>query len=297
MSAEITILILTMNEEDNLPNALASVADLAHRVVVVDSGSTDRTVEIAREAGADVYVNTFVNHAIQVNWGLDNTDITTPWILRLDADEVVLPDLARFIREDLDSLADDVDGIQIRRRIHFLGRWIKHGDCYPNYVLRIFKTGRARCEMAFMDEHMVVEGRTKEVAADIRDENTKPLRWWTAKHNWYSDRELFELLEKETAAAQPGAVEPRFFGSPVERRRWFKTVVYSRVPLAWRSWLYFLYRYYFKLGFLDGPEGRIYHFLQAYWYRFLVDAKLYEAKKYPRIKEELIEEISQSLKD
>ena len=297
MSTEITILILTMNEEDNLPNALASVADFADRVVVVDSGSTDRTVEIAREAGADVYENPFVNHAIQVNWGLDNTDITTPWIFRLDADEVVLPELARFLREDLSALPEDVDGIQIRRRIHFLGRWIRHGGCYPNYVLRIFRTGRARCEMAFMDEHMVVEGRTREVDADIRDENTKPLRWWTAKHNWYSDRELFELLEKESAAAQPGAVRPRFFGTPVERKRWFKTNVYGRVPLAWRSWLYFLYRYYFKLGFLDGPEGRIYHFLQAYWYRFLVDAKLFEATKYPRIKDDLVDEISQSLKD
>ena len=297
MSSEITILILTMNEEDNLPNALASVADFADRVVVVDSGSTDRTLEIAREAGADVYENPFVNHAIQVNWGLDNTDIATPWIFRLDADEVVLPELARFLREDLAALAEDVDGIQIRRRIHFLGRWIRHGGCYPNYVLRIFRTGRARCEMAFMDEHMVVEGRTRELDADIRDENTKPLRWWTAKHNWYSDRELFELLEKETAAAQPGAVLPRLFGTPVERKRWFKTNVYGRVPLAWRSWLYFLYRYYFKLGFLDGPEGRIYHFLQAYWYRFLVDAKLFEANKYPRIKNELVDEISQSLKD
>jgi glycosyltransferase involved in cell wall biosynthesis len=137
MSADLTILILTKNEELNLPNALASVADLAQRVVVVDSGSTDRTVEIAREAGADVYENPFVNHAIQVNWGLDNTEISTPWIFRLDADEVVLPELARFLREDLDSLADDVDGIQIRRRIHFLGRWIKHGGCNPNKEMQL----------------------------------------------------------------------------------------------------------------------------------------------------------------
>ena len=297
MPADITILILTMNEEDNLPKALASVADFAGRVVVVDSGSTDRTVEIARESGADVYVNEFVNHAIQVNWSLDNTDITTPWIFRLDADEVVLPELSRFLREELASVPDDVNGIEIRRRIHFLGRWIRHGGAYPNHLVRIFRTGRARCEMAFMDEHMVVEGRTHRVDADISDENAKPLRWWTAKHNWYSDRELFEILEKETAAAQPGAVRPRFTGSQVERTRWLKLNVYGRVPLAWRSWLYYLYRYYFKLGFLDGPEGRIYHFLQAYWYRFLVDAKLFEARKYPRIRERLIEEISRSLKD
>ena len=297
MSAEITILILTMNEEDNLPQALESVSGFADRVVVVDSGSTDRTVEIARAAGADVYENPFVNHSIQVNWALDNTGITTPWIFRLDADEVVLPDLARFIQDDLAAVGDDVGGIQIRRRIHFLGRWIRHGGTYPNYVLRIFRTDRGRCEMAFMDEHMVVEGRTIQINADIKDENTKSLRWWTAKHNWYSDRELFELLEKEQVATQPGAVEAKLLGTPVERKRWFKTHLYGRVPTTFRSWLYFMYRYYLKLGFLDGREGRIYHFLQGYWYRFLVDAKLYESKKYPRIKDDLVKEISQSLKD
>ena len=149
--------------------------------------------------------------------------------------------------------------------------------------------------MAFMDEHMVVEGGVEKVNADIKDENTKPLRWWTTKHNWYSDRELFEIFEKEKAAAQPGFLQPRLFGTAVERRRWMKARIYARIPLAWRSWLYYLFRYYLKLGFLDGPQGRIYHFLQAYWYRFLVDAKVFEARKYPKIKEKLIDEISKSL--
>ena len=295
MSADITILILTMNEEENLPKALASVAGFARRVVVVDSGSTDRTVEIAREAGADVYVNPFVNHAMQVNWGIDNADISTAWTFRLDADEEVLPDLARFIERELDGIPSDVDGIEIRRRIHFLGRWIRHGGAYPNFVMRIFRTGRGRCEMAYMDEHMVVEGDVRQVKADIKDENTKSLRWWTAKHNWYSDRELFEIFEKEAAATKPGYVKPRLLGTAVQRKRWLKTNVYGRVPLAWRSLLYYLYRYYLKLGFLDGPQGRIYHFLQAYWYRFLVDAKVFEARKYPRIREELLKEISSSM--
>ena len=297
MSADITVLILTLNEECNLPRALESVSSFARRVVVVDSGSTDRTVEIAREAGAEVYEHSFVNHAIQVNWGLDNTGISTPWIFRLDADEIVMPELADFLEHGLASVPDEVDGIEIRRRIRFLGRWIRHGGVYPKYLVRIFRTGRVRCEMAFMDEHMVVEGRTHRVKADISDENAKPLRWWTAKHNWYSDRELFELLESERVAAQPGSVQPRLFGTAVERTRWLKTNVYGRGPLALRSWLYYLYRFYLKLGFLDGPEGRIYHFLQAYWYRFLVDAKYFEAGKYPRIKKELLDRVSSSLED
>ena len=297
MSADITILILTKNEELNLPNALESVRDLARRVVIVDSGSTDRTLEIAREAGAEVYENPWHNYAAQFNWGLDNTNIDTTWTFRLDADEVVLPDLARFLKDELDSVPENVDGIEIRRRMYFLGRWIRHGGIYPNYMVRIFRSGRVRCEMALMDEHMVVEGPIKRVNADIKDDNTKPLRWWTSKHNWYSDREVFDLLERQRGGADKGLVTPRLLGTSVERKRWFKSRFYARLPLLIRSWLYFSYRYYVLFGFLDGPEGRIFHFLQAYWYRFLVDAKLFEAEKYPRIKDELVDEIYRSLDD
>lgn len=295
MPADLTILILTKDEEDNLPKALASIEGLAQRVVVIDSGSTDRTRDIAKEWGADVYENGWVNHATQVNWGIENTNISTQWTFRLDADEEVLPDMAAFLLNDLANIEPSIDGIEIRRRIVFLGRWIRHGGVYPNYVLRIFRTGKGECEMAFMDEHMIVQGDVKQVKVDLKDENTKPLRWWTAKHNWYSDRELYEMLESEKASALTGYVTPKFFGTPVERKRWLKLRFYNSVPMAWRSWFYFLYRYYLKAGFLDGREGRIFHFLQAYWYRFLVDAKYFEAMKSERIRRELVEEVEKSL--
>lgn len=294
MPADITILILTMNEEENLPKALESVKGFARRVVVVDSGSTDRTVEIARAAGADVYENPWVNYADQFNWGLDNTDIDTTWTFRLDADEQVLPELARFLEEDLENVGADIDGIEIRRRMYFLGRWIRHGGIYPNYMVRIFRSGAVRCELALMDEHMVVHGGVHRVNADIKDDNAKQLRWWMAKHNWYSDREVYDIFDR---ADGPGRelVQARLWGTPVERKRWFKTRLYNRLPISLRSWLYYVSRYYLQLGFLDGPEGRIYHFLQAYCYRFLVDAKYFEARKYPRVREELIDEISRPL--
>jgi glycosyltransferase involved in cell wall biosynthesis len=295
MPADITILILTMNEEDNLPKALESVRGFARRVVVVDSGSSDRTREIALEAGADVYENTWVNYANQFNWGLDNTEIDTTWTFRLDADEQVLPELARFLNEELSSIGDGIDGIEIRRRMYFLGRWIKHGGIYPNYMVRIFRTSNVRCELALMDEHMIVHGGVHRVEADIKDENSKPLRWWMAKHNWYSDREVYDIFARESEKNQEDLLSARFFGTAVERKRWFKTNVYNKVPISWRSWLYYVSRYYLKLGFLDGPQGRIYHFLQAYCYRFLVDAKFYEAKKYPKVRDELIDEISKPL--
>ncbi len=295
MPADITILILTKNEEDNLPKALASVRAFAKRVVVVDSGSTDRTLEIARAAGAEVYEHPWRNYAEQLNWGLESTAIDTTWTFRLDADEEVLPELAAWITANLAGVATDVDGIEVGRRMYFLGRWIRHGGMYPRHHVRIFRSGRVRCELALMDEHMVVPGRVLRATGDIKDDNTKPLRWWIAKHNWYSDREAFDLLEREAAAKMPGLVEPRFLGTHAERIRWLKTKVYARVPAAWRSRLYFLWRYYLQLGFLDGEEGRIYHFLHAHWYRFLCDAKVMEARKFPKVREELVREVYKSL--
>ncbi|MEY3021770.1 MAG: hypothetical protein RIS86_968 [Planctomycetota bacterium] len=295
MAADVTILILTKDEEDNLPRALASVAGWAARVVIVDSGSRDRTVEIARDAGADVFHHDWRNYAEQLNWGLDHTGIDTAWTFRLDADEQVLPELAAFLRDRLADVPSDVDGLEIGRRMHFMGRWIRHGGMYPRHHVRIFRSGRVRCELALMDEHMVVEGRVMRVPGDIRDDNSKPLRWWTAKHNWYSDREVFDLLERERAGAVPGLVRPRLLGTHAERIRWIKLHLYARLPLGWRSRLYFLFRYYLQLGFLDGPEGRIYHFLHAHWYRFLVDAKLLEARRDPRLRAEIEREVFKSL--
>lgn len=296
MAADLTVLILTKDEEANLPRTLESVRAFAKRVVVVDSGSTDRTVEIARAAGADVHVHEWRNYAEQFNWGLDSTSISTAWTFRLDADEIVLPELADWIARELDGVAADVDGIEVGRRMYFLGRWIRHGGMYPRHHVRIFRTGRVRCELALMDEHMVVPGRVIRARGDLRDDNAKPLRWWIAKHNWYSDREVFDMIERaEGGERSVGLVEPVLLGNHAQRIRWLKLNVYGRLPSDWRAFLYYLWRYYLQRGFLDGPEGRIYHFLHAYWYRFLCDAKHFEAMRDPRIRAELEREVCRSL--
>ncbi len=275
---DLTVIILTRNEECNLPNTIESVLHLAKRVVVVDSFSTDSTVEIAQKLGCDIFENKWTNYATQFNWGLDNCDVNTGWVLRLDADEIVTPELAKELESILTSLSDDVDGIFVRRRMYFMGRWMKHGGVYPNLVLRIFRNRKGRCEEKIMDEHIVVEGRTIEVPYDIIDDNNKPLNWWTNKHNWYSDRECYEILNLQRLKAEGTLLKPSMFGSFAEKKRWLKENIYLKLPLGYRAWAYYAYRYYCKLGFLDGPEGRIFHFLQAYWYRFLVDAKIYEAQ-------------------
>lgn len=271
---DLTVLILTKNEEKNLKKCIESFRGLAKRFVVVDSYSTDRTVELARELGADIYQNPWVNYATQFNWGLEHTDITTAWTMRFDADEELTPELARALIERLPRMPESVTGIELRRRICFLGRWIRHGGIYPTWVLRIFRTGQAYCEQTVMDEHILLRnGESTRLAFDFIDNNNKDISWWISKHNWYSDRELIDFVTKEK---QENVVRPRLFGSQAERKRWIKYMVYYKTPLMRRAHWYFLYRYFFRLGFLDGKPGLIYHFLQGYWYRFLVDAKLYE---------------------
>ena len=272
--ADLTIIILTRNEAANLPKAIASFDGAAKRIVVVDSGSDDGTQEIARSLGAEVLTHPFESHAAQFNWALDNAAIDTAWVMKVDADEEFTPELACEIKERLPQLPQSVTGVVLRRRVYFMGRWLRHGGKYPELLLRIFRTGHGRSEMKQMDEHLVVtDGETVTFRHDFSDNNQKSLEWWIAKHNWYSNK---EVLEVQQASAQPEG-EPLNLQARV--KRFIKRFGYYKLPRFFRAHLYFIYRYYIRLGFLDGAEGRIYTFLQAYWYRYLVDAKLYECEK------------------
>lgn len=275
--ADLTVVILTKNEENNLRKCIESFRGIAKRFVIVDSHSTDGTVALAKELGADVYVNDWINYATQLNWGLENTNITTQWTMRMDADEELTPELAKELEEKLDTLPTEISGIELKRRIYFLGRWIRHGGIYPTWVLRVFRTGQAECEMTIMDEHMLLKkGSATRFSYDFIDNNTKDIAWWIQKHNWYSDREVVDFVGKQKQLEENDVVQPKLFGNQAERKRWVKYMFYYKTPLMRRAHWYFLYRYFLKGGFLDGKQGLIYHFLQGYWYRFLVDAKLYE---------------------
>jgi hypothetical protein len=200
--------------------------------------------------------------------------------MRMDADEELMEDLASEIDEKLDGLKPPVNGVVVRRRLIFMGRWIKHGGRYPELLLRIFRTGKATCEIKIMDEHMILlEGTTINFKHDLSDNNQKDLEWWTAKHNWYSNREVLDhqmTLENAMDSTLENGGES---SGQATMKRIIKNGGYYKLPKFWRAHIYFSYRYYFKLGFLDGPEGKIFHFLQAYWYRFLVDAKMYQCDK------------------
>lgn len=280
--APLTVVILTRNEEVHLPRALESLAPLGARVVVVDSGSTDATQAIARERGATVLENPWVNYATQFNWGLDRLGPEAGWVLRLDADEIVTEALAREIRERLPTLGPEVDGIYVSRRMTFMGRPIRHGGVFPIRVLRLFRHGRGRCENRWMDEHILVPGPTAEFRGEILDDNRKSLTWWTDKHNAYASREVVDLLNLEYGFMRHETVARLAGGQQAGVKRWLKESVYARLPGGLRVWLYFLYRYVVRLGFLDGFEGTAFHVLQGLWYRFLVDAKVHETKAYMR---------------
>ncbi len=284
MNTDLAVLILTHNEEKNIGKCLRSVLPLTRRIFIVDSGSTDRTVEIARGLGAEVAAHPWTTYADQFNWGLDHLPFTAGWVMRLDADEELMPDLIGALQDFLAAPPADVSGVYVRRRVYFLDRWIRHGGYYPTWLLRVFRNGVGRCEALWMDEHIVVShGTTLRMHHDIIDHNNKDLTFWTDKHNRYASRELLDILAKETPEPAGRQLAPSVLESQAQSRRWVKTNVYGRAPLFWRAFFYFLYRYIVRLGFLDGKEGLVFHFLQGFWYRFLVDAKLYEHRRRQRI--------------
>jgi glycosyltransferase involved in cell wall biosynthesis len=275
----LAVLILTANEEKNIGKCVRSLLPLTNRIFVVDSGSTDGTVALCRELGVTVAERAWTTYADQFNWGLDHFDFGTDWVMRMDADEELMPELVDALRAFLASPDPEVTGVYIRRRVYFMGRWIRHGSYYPTWLLRVFRTGVGRCEALWMDEHIVLSrGRSIEIAADIIDKNNKDLTFWTDKHNKYASREVRDIVERRRDAGD-GVLESGLGQGQASRRRWLKDNVYSRLPLFVRPFLYFFYRYFVRLGFLDGREGLIFHFLQGFWYRFLVDAKLYEWRR------------------
>jgi glycosyltransferase involved in cell wall biosynthesis len=273
----ISVIVLTYNEEANLAVCLSSLAQLSAEIFIVDSGSTDRTIEIANNFGCQIFSNPWKNHAEQMNWAIRELPIKTEWIMRLDADERLTPELAQELKEALPQSPSLVSAYEVKRRVFFMGRWIRYGGYYPTWLLRIWRTGLGFCEQRWMDEHIVIsEGKIVQLQNDIIDDNKKDLTFWINKHNYYANREVQDILqifsEKDVILATNNFTQ-------VTQRRWIKKNLYSRSPLFLRALIYYLLRYFVGLGFLDGKEGLIFHFFQGFWYRFLVDAKIYEIRK------------------
>lgn len=275
---DLAVVILAFNEAAHIERAVRSLRALDATAFVIDSFSTDGTPELARAAGATVVQHRFVNYAQQYQWGLDNLPIESGWVMRLDADETLTPELVEEIRRRLPTLPPDVTGVNLKRRHVFLGRWIRHGGRYPLVLLRIWRRGCARIEQRWMDEHMVLlHGRSVTFAHDFSDENVNDITYFTDKHNKYATREAIDVLSTRYGL---GVADDAIFTAEASvqatRKRMVKERLYNHLPLWCGPLGYFVLRYLFQLGFLDGTQGLVYHFLQGFWYRFLVAAKVWE---------------------
>lgn len=275
--ASLTVVILTYNEKLHIARAIECVSNIAERIVVVDSFSKDGTNEIAQYYNVGFYQREFVNQAEQFNWALDNCGIDTEWVLRLDADEVLGSDLIENIEKAI-RVNDSCSGYIFKRKHIFLGRWIRFGGRYPVEMIRLFQFGKGRSEERWMDEHIVLsEGSSRVLEGHFEDHNLNSITWFVDKHNKYATREMLDI--KLAQLNEKNELGPPNTSLSVKVKRFIKQNIYGKLPVFVRPTLYFLYRYFFQLGFLDGKEGFAYHFMQGYWYRALVDLKCLEADR------------------
>lgn len=268
--ADITAIILTRNEEKYLGDCINSIKAIVKRIVVMDSYSEDKTIDVAKKAGAEVYQHEFFNYSKQYKYAVKIAEVKTKWILRIDADERLTEESAKELEELCNqNMETDVSGIVLRFYNMFLGKPMLHGGMYPWKKLSVYKTGVGDIEDRNMDEHIILsEGRTIDAKKDSIHESFRGLTFFVNKCNWYSTREAMDYFEQKKVSLKNASFKTRL-----------KMNFYYKLPLGFRSWLYYFYRYYIRRGFLDGKEGKIFAFLHAYWYRYLVDAKIYEHEK------------------
>lgn len=293
----IAVVILTFNEEMHIARAIASAQTFASEIFVVDSFSDDRTVEIASSLNVNVLTHKFVNYSKQFAWALDNIQSSSEWIVRLDADEIVEPDLAREILRKLGQLPAEITGVNLRYKLIFQGRWVRWGGRYPLILLRIWRKGVGAIEDRWMDEHIVLShGKTITFDGNFADHNLKDLTFFTSKHNGYATREAIDVLNQRLDLfPRDRGLSADSTSKQASAKRFMKERIYNRTPFAFSALAYFLWRYVFLLGFLDGRAGLVYHFLQGYWYRFLVGAKVNELERavgHLSEKQEIVAELS-----
>ena len=278
MIKDVTIIILTYNEENRIQKVLDSIGSVTKNIFVVDSYSTDSTIEILHNNDVHYVQNKFENYSKQRNWAQENDPFGNQWVMHLDADEPITEELEKWILNDFEDMKNNFDGFMFSRKTYFLGRWIKHGGQYPNFHLRLYKKALGKCENKAYDQHFVlVSGNVKKIdRADINNTVADSIDDLVLSHNKWATLEAQELLSDIKDA---GEVKVNLFGGPREKKRWLKVNIFQKSPVFLRSFLYFIYRYIVKFGFLDGKEGLVFYVLQSFWFRFMVDAKAYEMIK------------------
>jgi len=270
---QVSALILTLNEETNIAACLESLA-WSDDIVVLDSLSTDRTQEIAREHGARVITRPFDNWSAHQNWAVQNIEFQHPWVLYLDADERCSPEL----RDEVLSRATPTSpecAFRIRRKDYFMGQWLKHAQLYPTWLVRLFRPQHIRYER-LVNPVAVVDGITGELGADIiHHPFSHGVAHWIARHNRYSDMEAVEALKVQSTRKAGGSL---LSSDPTERRRVLKDL-FVRMPA--KPAIRFLYSYIWRRGFLDGNAGFTYALLISF-YEYMISCKTAELKRRER---------------
>lgn len=269
---DITAIILTKNEEMNIVECINTIKNWVTRIVVVDSGSTDKTVELAQKAGAEIFYHKWKHYADQFNWALENVGITTKWVYRIDADERVPKELAKEIIDECKRHNNDnINGFLMNHKLFFLGKYLKHGGSNLQKIT-VFKYGLGKFENRAMGEHIILkEGTTLILKNYCLHYDCKNLNSYIDKHNSYATREVCDYYERKSRLSEQAKLYEL-----AENTKKLRDGLYYRLPKFLRAKLYYWYRYYGQLGFLDGTPGRIYCFIQAYMYRYIIDAKIYE---------------------
>ena len=271
----ITVVILTFNESLHLQRCIDSIRPLTHDIVVVDSLSTDDTVEIAKKNGVTILEKAWENnHSTQFNWALEQLPTEKQWIFRIDADEVLTSALVEEIKGAMLNVAPDVNGFSCRRHLVFQGHLLRFGGMSNNRVLRLFRFGFGYSEARWMDEHIAVTGKVEPLSSAIIDDNLNSLSWWITKHNNYASRAAVDALVRQRALVEYSSDHAITWS--MRMKEW----IYGLLPAGLRGITFFIYRYIFRLGFLDGSTGYTFYFLQTWWYRNLIDAKVAEVRRY-----------------
>ena len=267
------IVILTFNSASIVRETVAQAQKVSPHIFVVDSNSSDGTPAILEELGCKVVQRPFSNYSDQRNWAIAQIEASCDWQLHLDADEV-LDD--RAVAEFSAVLAGrpGFDAYLIRRRDYFMGKMLRFSGVNP-WHLRLFRSGLGRCESRLYDQHFISSAKPGRLDGFMHDKNSARLADWIASHNRWSDAEAREKLGPRVG--DDNVLQPRLLGDARERTRFIKELYY-KLPTGIRSLGYFVYRYVFRLGFLDGTTGFYFAFFQALWFRMLVDAKMYEQR-------------------
>jgi len=262
----IDVLILTKNEEVHIERCLNNLLKLTNSIYVLDSYSTDKTLQIVEGYTKNIFFRKFDNYSNQFNWAINEIKFKNEWILRIDADEFLSEELINELKFNILKSKKNTYGFYLKRVIHFLGKKIIYGDYFPTYIMRVWRKGYAFCSDDLVDEQLILKkGSALKLSNLLIEKNDKGLSFWINKHVNYANLESsnYHNYRKKNQIQISSQLKLK------------KYKIYYKFPIFLRPFIYFVYRLIIKRGYKDGLKGILFHFLQSLLYRFLVDILIF----------------------